>query len=301
MQIVNSVEDLGIALASETGVIGIFSIEMKNDGGFHAGHLYLLQQAQAMCDVVVVSASFNTIFFMEYLFGDEDPFFMDSPLPTYDLNDETYMINKLTNNNIDYYFPLIYTTTILDGWFTGSESVVNLKSEVDSIIVSEGYDTNYINPLWIYTLRMLLISRLLFYRKNWYSIDKRFCAWKDGLTRFYEKDFCTKYTNFDLQILDVINKVDTNIPLDDFIHNLAFDSPILTKLKSVYRDVENNLDIISEAKIQNRIPLVDPNWTADNIIIISEGVIGTTNMFIEFDIRENSKTYRFQNLYKGVI
>lgn len=197
MQVLRSISEAKSLIPSDK-IIGATSFQKKNSGGLHDGHVYLINTIKSLVEKTVITF-YDDFYLMYNIYPDEGP--SNSPVTW----DEAYCLNWADTNGVDFVFvpPPGFLFDI-----TGVSSIEVLKTQTDTIISNEGY-SDAIPSVYNTALKYSILSTLLsneiggFFKK-----DYHFCSWEQNIIPFIRKDFYTKYTTMQMQILEPLRRPD---------------------------------------------------------------------------------------------
>lgn len=197
MQVLRSITEAKLNIP-EDKIIGATSFQKKNTGGFHEGHTYLINTIKGMVEKVVVTF-YDDFYLMYSLYPTEmNP---NDPVTW----DESYCLNWAETNGVDYVFipPPGFLFDI-----TGVSSIEVLKDQTDTIIANESYFDS-VPEVYHTALKYTIFSALIgnevggFFKK-----DFHYCSWEQNIIPFIRKDFYTKYTTMQLEIIEPLRRPD---------------------------------------------------------------------------------------------
>lgn len=182
----------------------VVSFEPKWIDSHHDGHIALIKHAQSLADIVFVHYWY-TYPLMDFLFGDKTDFYRTSTF--IDIPNEQYMIDWCNLQGVDYIW--LPTKDYYNDWFQGY-NINDLKTWADNLCIKEGYI--YSNVDVIDNLKRIMITLKPLIDNQYYSYDYRVGSSKDGILRYFEKDFYNKYLGVNVIVLEDVLSID-GLPL----------------------------------------------------------------------------------------
>lgn len=277
--------------------VAAVSIDPKSEADFHEGHQMIVEHAKTIADVVFVN-SFEVRPFLDILWGNETAFYRDSTFSY--IPSEQDMIDWCNLNRVDYVWmpPKDFYLELFEGY-----DLDELKQWAEDISIKEGYIT--LNEMVNRHIKYLIICQKPIIDNNYFHYNYRVTSWKDGVIRFFEKDFYNKYIGTDIIILDPITNED-KLPLSSGFNLWSSDE--MLKLKQIQKFLINadiNAIVLNIKKFQDNTKIHISGLSDENIKVelkkfdISDiSFLPLNKRLMEIHIRINTeKTFQW-NLLK---
>lgn len=285
MQVFRSFEQASLGIPSTERVGGV-TITQKNVNGLHDGHSYILNAIKNDPNIDKVLITFcnnpSSIAF----------FYPESGTPNPTVWDENYCLTWAENNGVDYVF---IPPDNFFGDLLNTLNLQDLKQQVETIIVNEGYD-DLIPSDEYYLLHYTFLTYLI---QNELEINlnktKHYCSWEFTILNYLRKDFCSKYTGTEVVIMEPFRRAD-GLPYSTRLLNLSQDKiDIFLAVKS---------EILNVVQSGQDFTTIDLTSIIDNLFILTSMWLNVNDyvqdkIYIEWTLRDafdETKTYRFGEL-----
>jgi len=265
MQVFRSFETASIGLPSIESIGGC-ALSKKNLNELHDGHLYILNAIKNDPEVdqifVMFSNNTNGINF----------FYPENGTTIETVWDEAYCLTWAEDNDVDYVF--IAPDNIF-GDLLDTLDLDDLKQQVETIIINEGYD-DLIPSDEKYLARFTFLSQLIQNELGMFlHKTKQYCSWEFTIFNYIKQDFYSKYSDREIVILDPYRRPDS-LPHSSRLLNLSQDKI------DIFLAVKNEiLNTVQSGQ----------DFTAIDLTIILDDKFILTSLWLKVNLYASGKTY----------